>query len=63
MNHKRQILENVAGYPAHWNDNTIFLHDELVRRLKNGSMLSKHFFELCERLCNGKIISVKCRGS
>lgn len=57
VNHRRQILHTTRGHPARWNDKTLALFDELIMKIKNGTILSDYEFSLLEKDDEGNDIS------
>ena len=62
VSHTRQILGTTFGHPATWNDKTIILYDEMVRKVNDGQLYDKHNFKLMEKKDDGEIVEVEYKG-
>jgi hypothetical protein len=48
VNHRRRILYSTKGYPGRWNDKTLVQFDEMLRGMRNGTLLENVDFKLYE---------------
>ena len=62
VTHTRQILGSPFGHSATWNDKTIVLYDELLKRVKNGTLFEDCELTLFEHDGTGKITEVSYKG-
>ena len=61
--HWLQMMGSTCGHPATWNDETMNLHDDLVRGVKDGVVFEDNEFTLLEHDANENTIDAMHKGA